>query len=124
MGIWVKMESYRELKVWQLGMELAKEVYRITRIFPKEEMYGLTSQMRRASVSVPANIAEGWARTRKEYMRFLLIARGSLMELETYLLLCNDLDYLKEEASKDFLEKCSQIGKMLNSLYASLRKHS
>ena len=96
-------------------MELAKEVYRITRIFPKEEMHGLTSQMRRASVSVPANIAEGWARTRKEYMRFLLIARGSLMELETYLLLCNDLDYLKEEASKDFLEKCSQIGKMLFS---------
>lgn len=103
---------------------MTKEVYRTTKTFPKEEMYGLTSQMRRASLSVPANIAEGWARTRKEYMRFLFIARGSLMELETYIILCKDLEYLKEDESKTFLEKCSQIGKMLNSLLSSLEKRS
>jgi four helix bundle protein len=82
------MAGYRELKVWQLGVDLALEVYRLTEAFPKSELYGLTSQMRRAAVSISSNIAEGHARkTRREMQRYVNIAKGSLAELETQLII-------------------------------------
>ena len=87
------ISSYRDLEVWQLSMQLAKEVYSMTRDFPKGELYGLTSQLRRASVSIPANIAEGYGRDNPgDYTRFLQIAQGSLKELETVLLLSREVD--------------------------------
>ena len=86
------MKGYRELQVWRLGMELAKEVYLLTRGFPKHETYGLSSQMQRAAVSIPANIAEGHAKdSTKDYLRHLSIARGSLAELDTHLILAESL---------------------------------
>ncbi len=83
----MSIQNYKELEVWQIAMDLAETCYQITRGFPKEELFGLTSQIRRAAVSIPANIAEGHARHHtKEYLQFLGVARGSLMELETHLL--------------------------------------
>lgn len=94
----MEFRSYRDLKVWQLGMGLTKDVYRLLDKWPSVEKYGLCEQARRAVVSVPANIAEGHGRqTTKEFLRFLAIARGSLAELETYLLLCVELGYRKVE---------------------------
>ena len=88
------MRKHHELKAWQEAMELVKEIYRLTREFPKEEIYGLVSQMRRAAVSIPSNISEGAARGGdKEFIQFLIIARGSLSELETQLLISHDLSY-------------------------------
>ena len=84
------MAGYRDLKVWELGVELAREVYRVTGDFPKDELYGLTNQLRRAAVSIPSNIAEGHARkTQKELSRYLNIAKGSLAELETQLIIAD-----------------------------------
>ncbi len=84
------IQSYRELEVWQLGMDLAEECYRVTKGFPKEELFGMTSQIRRAAASIPANIAEGQGREHtKEFLHHLSVARGSLMELETHLMLVN-----------------------------------
>jgi four helix bundle protein len=89
------MNSYQELLVWQRGMEIAKLVYQLTSQFPKSEQYGLTSQLQRAAVSIPANIAEGHARdSTKEFLRYLSIVRGSLAELETLLLLSRDFSYI------------------------------
>ena len=88
-------ESYRDLIAWQRAKSLALDVYLFTRKFPKDEIYGLTSQMRRAAVSVPSNIAEGKGRySKKEFLQFLYLARGSLLELETQLLIAHDLEYL------------------------------
>lgn len=96
------MSEYQKLEAWQMAMALAEAVYKTTRTFPKEEVYGLTSQIRRAVVSIPSNIAEGAARaSAKEFMQFLLIARGSAAELETQLLLAGKLGYLS--ASDDLM---------------------
>ena len=92
------MAGYRELKVWRLAMELAEEVYKLCTEFPKHEVYGLTSQLQRAAVSVPSNIAEGQARnSSKEFGHFLSIARGSLAEMETQIMLAQRLNYLTAE---------------------------
>jgi len=92
------MKSFTELDVWQKSRELVKLVYQITLLFPKEEIYGLTNQLRRSVVSVPSNIAEGNGRqSNKETMHFLYIAKGSLYEVETQLYLSNDLEYISEE---------------------------
>jgi len=94
------VRKHHELKAWQEAMELVKEIYRVTRDFPKEEIYGLVSQMRRAAVSIPSNISEGAARGGdREFIQFLIIARGSLSELETQLLISKDLGYLTPHAS-------------------------
>jgi len=83
-----KIESFKDLIVWQKGIELVNEIYKVTKHFPKEELYGLTSQIRRAAISIPANIAEGWGRgTTKNYIQFLEISRGSLYELETLIII-------------------------------------
>ena len=100
----MSVRNYRDLLVWQIGMGIAKQVYLLTRGFPKEEMYGLSSQMRRAAVSIPANIAEGHSRdSTKEYLRHLSIAQGSLAELETFFMLAQELDYAKPSAMAGLL---------------------
>ena len=115
------MNSYRELVVWQRGMELVEEIYKLARFLPKEEMYALSDQMRRAAVSIPSNIAEGFARKApKDYARFLLMARGSKYELETLLTICERLKYLSEDETKKAMGLCDEIGKMLNSIIAKL----
>ena len=104
-------------------MALVKECYLLTRSFPKEEMFGLTSQIRRAAVSVPANIAEGYGRDNKgEYVQFLRIANGSLKELETHLLLCIDINLASPEGIDPILKRCDQIGRMLRALIRSLQQ--
>lgn len=93
-----EIKGFRTLKAWQKSYELSLEIYRVTKRFPKAELYGLTSQLQRAAVSAPANIAEGYERNhRKEYLQFLYMAKGSLGEVETYLLLAKDLGYLTRE---------------------------
>ena len=116
------MDSYRELVAWQKSMALAAEVYRSSRLLPKEEMYGMRSQLTRAAVSIPANIAEGQARHGTgEFLHFLGVARGSLAELETLLTLCRNLELLPEASSEDPLRLCNEVGKLLTGLVKSLR---
>jgi four helix bundle protein len=115
------IQSYRELDVWKKSMALAKQAYVTTRPFPKEETYGLTSQLRRAASSIPANIAEGRTRGgRKEFIYFLNIANGSLAELETHLLLAQDLEYCSSETTNAILACCTEVGRMLNAMIRAL----
>lgn len=118
----LEVDSYRDLKVWRLGMELVKETYLLTREFPKHETYGLSSQMQRAAVSIPANIAEGHANdSTKDYLRHLSIARGSLAEIETHLMLAESLDYVAHDRTAPLLAKCAEEGKMPGSLQRRLK---
>ena len=111
------MEDYRNLVVWQKSMDLVKQVYALMRLLPKEEIFALSNQIRRAVVSIPSNIAEGYGRhSRNDYLRFLNIARGSKNEVETQLQICLMLDYLKPEDIAETQAICTEVGKMLNSL--------
>lgn len=113
--------SYRDLVAWQKAMELVTATYDATRRFPKEELFGLTSQARRAAVSIPSNIAEGQARlSKKEFRHFLGQARGSLMELETQFQVAANLGYLQRDDVKCLLQLCAELGKVLNGLLASV----
>lgn len=115
-------KSYKELVVSQKAMVLVRDVYSITKLFPREELYGLTSQMRRAAVSIPSNIAEGQARfSPKEFHHFLSNARGSLMELETQVLIAEDLRYISPKLNDQLLTKTAELGRMLNGLISSIR---
>jgi len=115
------VQSYRELIVWQKGMELVSEVYRLTRGFPREELYGLTQQVRRAAVSIPSNIAEGQARdSAAEFRRFLSIAQGSRAEVETQILIAIHLGYTKETDAGTTMSLLAEIQKMLAKLIARL----
>lgn len=117
------VRSYRDLVAWQKAMELVREIYRLSRDFPKEEFFGLMSQIRRAAVSIPSNIAEGHAKlSRKEYQYFLGNARGSLAEIETQVMIAKDLDYLKEIDMNHILNLSAEVGRILNGLLTSLRK--
>ena len=117
------INDYRDLEVWQLGRSLAKEIYLLTRKFPEEERYGLTSQMRRAAVSIPSNTAEGWGRHyTAEFIQFLRKANGSRTELETQLILSQDLEFASPQAVEPLLEKANLIGKKLLNLERSLKK--
>ena len=120
------LKNYRELIVWQKSYQLCLEIYKITRSFPKEEKYGLTSQIRRAAVSVPSNIAEGYGRkTTPDYIRALYVSYGSNCELETQILLSKDLDYINNEDSKKIQENIGEVERMLKALIKSLeKKHS
>lgn len=119
----VRTRHFRDLMVWQKSMQLAQKIYQNTADFPKHEIFGLTSQMRRAAVSVPSNIAEGHGRLTDGNMRlFLGQARGSLYELETQIELARRLNYLQTESEKDLLESCREVGKMLNGLLAVLER--
>lgn len=118
----MSISSYRDLKVWQKAMDLVVECYRLTEGFPKSEVYGLSSQLQRAAISVPANIAEGHGRESiKEYIHHLSIANGSLMELETHLLIAGRLSYAEDRELAPLLAQASEVGKMLNGLVKSLR---
>ncbi|HKN15867.1 MAG TPA: four helix bundle protein [Candidatus Sulfotelmatobacter sp.] len=118
------VHSYRDLIVWKKSMALVLDVYRLTQAFPKIETYGLTSQLRRAAVSVPSNIAEGQARiSTGEFRQFLGNARGSLMEVETQILLAQELGYLEEHESGNLLGTTAEVGRILNGLLASLPTH-
>ena len=116
------MDSYRELVAWQKSMALAEAVYRCARLLPKEEAYGMRSQLTRAAVSIPANIAEGQARHGTgEFLHFLGVARGSLAELETLLTLCSNLNLLPQESMGAALNLCDETGRLLTGLVKSLR---
>lgn len=114
--------SYRDLRVWQQAMQLVVAIYRCTQAFPKSELYGLTNQLRRAAVSIPSNIAEGKGRsTDRDRNVFFCRARGSLLELETQILIATELNYLTDEQSEDLMHRSTRLGQMLNALIESLR---
>lgn len=114
---------YRELIAWQKAMELVKLVYESTGKFPKEEIYGLTGQMRMASVAIPSNIAEGQGRSStKDFLRFISVSYGSLLELETQISISEMLKFLTSEEAKLLLEKCAEVGRIVNGLRVSLEK--
>jgi len=116
------VQSYRDLAVWKKSMAFVLDIYRDTQTFPKIETYGLTSQLRRAAVSVPSNIAEGQARrSTGEFKQFLGNARGSLTEVETQILISRDLGYLENQVSEKLLDATAEIGRMLNGLLAALK---
>jgi four helix bundle protein len=118
-----KVMSYRDLKVWQKGIELVKMIYLLTRDFPKHETYGLTSQIQRSAVSVPSNIAEGQTRnSTAEFQRFLFIAQGSLSEVDTQIVIAQELDYLDKEKGQDVEARILELRKMLYALINSLPK--
>lgn len=105
-------------------MDLAVAVYKTIKMLPREELYGLCDQMRRAVVSIPSNIAEGNQRSStREYLHFLYIAKGSLGELETQIMLCERLNYLKSEITKPLISQCKEVGRMLNGLINSLQQN-
>ncbi len=117
------IQSYRDLEVWQVSMDLAAMCYQRSRLLPREELFGLTSQIRRAASSIPANIAEGYGRgTRKDYTRFLEIAQGSVKELETHLLLAHRVELLTSDHTTVPLELCDRVGRMLHVLIQRLRE--
>lgn len=114
-------DSFTDLRVWQMAMDLAEETYRETSLFPREETYNLTQQMRRSAVSVPSNIAEGKGRrSRREFSQFLFHARGSLLELQTQVMIARRLHYLSEQQSKQILERANSVGRSLTGLINSL----
>jgi four helix bundle protein len=114
--------DFRDLRVWQLAMDLAVVVYDLTAQFPKSEAFGLSSQIQRAAISVPSNIAEGHARdSTKEYLRFISMAMGSLAEIETQLILSNRLNYIDETKLGALLGQTGEIGRMMRGLQRSLK---
>ena len=121
----MSIRPHRKLEVWKEGMELVKEIYTATSAFPEEEKFSLTSQLRRAAVSVPSNIAEGAARqTTKEYIRFLYIASGSLSEIETQIEIAHQLGFLEEPESNSILNRTSRISALLSGLIRSLNQRN
>jgi len=117
------IETYRDLRVWRDAMDLAEACYRLTARFPADERFGLTSQIRRACVSIPANIAEGYGRNSKgAYVQFLRVAQGSLKELETHLLLVERLGLAATEAAEPLLASTDALGRMLWALIRSLEQ--
>lgn len=114
-----EIRSYRDLEVWQRAFELSREVYQVTKHFPQDERFGLTSQIRRSAVSVPSNIAEGYGRgSRIEYLRFLKISRGSLCELETQALLADSEGFLRD--GHRVFDLAKSTGQMLSALIARI----
>ena len=115
------MKSYRDLEVWRTAMELVEAVYRLTKGFPATERFGLASQLQRAAVSIPANIAEGYGRThRGDYLHHLSIARGSLAEIETLLLIALRLEFIARKEIRPTWTTSQRVGQMLTKLIASL----
>jgi len=115
----MSLKFYKDLVAWQKAMDLITEIYRVTRKFPKDELFGLTSQLRRAAVSIPSNIAEGQGHLSKgDFRRFLGHARGSLSELETQILIAQNLNYLNKDEANQFLDLIAEVGRILNGLIA------
>jgi four helix bundle protein len=119
------IKSYRDLRVWQEGMTLAELSYRLTRAFPREEMFGLAAQIRRAAASIPANIAEGHGRENTQsFIQYLRIAQGSLKELETHLQLAERVGLIKSGEMIDPMQQCEALGKMVRLLIRSLQENA
>jgi len=117
------LKSFRELKVWKKSYNLCMKIYQITKGFPSEERYVLTSQIRRSALSIPSNIAEGYGRkTKADYIRILYIAYGSVCELDTQILLAVDLNYLQTNVRNEFNQDISEVEIMLKALIRSLEK--
>lgn len=119
----MKVRNYTELVVWQKAMDLVELVYKVTASFPNDERFGLTSQMRRAAVSIPCNIAEGQGRTTtRDFLHFLSISYGSLREVETQIWIAQRLAYLKEESATNVFQLTAEVGRLINGLSNSLRR--
>lgn len=117
-----QIKNFRELQVWQKGIEIVKNIYETTKKFPKDETYGLMSQMRRCSVSIPSNIAEGFKRQySKEFKQFLHISLGSGAELETQLIISQELGYVKEDEIIIIMGKLDHLSKMIYALMKKLK---
>ena len=119
------LRTFKDLKVWQKSYALCMRVYTLTKQFPAEEKFGMVSQLRRASVSIPSNISEGYNKdTTKDYLRFLSIALGSLAEMETQMMLCKDLRICQATECEDVLEAIAEVDRMLRALIRSLKQKS
>lgn len=117
----MKVRNYQDLIVWQKAMDLVEQIYATSQRFPREEIYGLTSQLRRAAVPIPSNIAEGQGRrTTADFVRHLSISYGSLRELETQTLIATRLQYLTKQRCQDTLRMAGEVGRLLNGLMSSL----
>jgi four helix bundle protein len=120
-GKQMKIKDYKDLQIWQKGIEIVDKIYTITDSFPKSELYGLTSQMKKASISIPSNIAEGFARTHsKEYKQFLSIALGSCAELDTQLIIANRRSYIKKNDFEELADQINHESRMISSLINKL----
>lgn len=120
----IKVKTYKDLIVWQKAMEMTTLLYKIIKKLPKEETYILSDQMRRAAISIPSNIAEGFGRnSKKEYLQFLYIANGSVCELETQLILCVNINYLSEMETQPLLDLLSEIGKIIMTITKKLNSN-
>lgn len=118
-----KVNSFHDLEIWKLSHQLVLDIYKLTKTFPKEEEYRLISQLTRAAVSIPANIAEGMGRySRKEFINFLTIARGSLEECKYFILLSRDLNFINLVEYNTLTEKFDKVGKMINALITSIKR--
>jgi four helix bundle protein len=118
----MKIKSYKDLNIWKRSIGVVENIYKITKNFPKEEMYGLTSQLRRSAISIPSNIAEGFARfSNKEYKQFLFISLGSCAELFTQIIVALRLDYLESKKADQLLNEIDEISKMTMSLIKKLK---
>ncbi|MCD4727075.1 MAG: four helix bundle protein [Pirellulales bacterium] len=116
------MKHYRELIVWQKAMDLVKSVYETTSCFPSSELYGLTSQVRRAAVSIPSNIAEGQGRnTTRDFLHFLSVAQGSLREVETQISIAESLGYIEKQLERTILDTTAEVGRLISGLCNSLK---
>src|SRR5215211_8320076 len=119
------IESYRDLRVWREAMNLTEACYRLSAVFPRREIFTMAAQLRRAAISIPANIAEGYGRdSTGAYVQFLKIAQGSLKELETHLLLSQRLGFAQARDIEAVLERCAAVGKMLGSLIRAVQRSS
>jgi len=117
-----QINSFRDLDVWKRGIQLVTHVYDVSKSFPQSELYGLTNQIRRSAVSVPSNIAEGRMRGHKaEFRQFLFIALGSLAEIETQLIIADELGYIEKEKKEQIIEEMDILGRQLRSLISKLR---
>jgi four helix bundle protein len=115
------IKSFRDLNIWQKGIDLVKDIYKETQNFPRQEIYGLTNQIRRAAISIPSNIAEGHIRQhRAEFRQFLSVALGSLAELETQIVISRELNYISTEKSLNLIDQMGSLGKMIRGLIKKL----
>ena len=120
----ITFNDYRDLEVWRRGVEIVKQVYLLTQTYPPSELYGITSQIRRAAISIPANIAEGWAReSNRERAQFLAIAQGSLAETETLLTLCEETGWFPAKDTAAVRGLMEETGKMLSTMRRKLREN-
>ena len=118
-----KIKSYQDLIVWQKSVQLVTDIYSLTRNFPADERFGIISQLNRAAISIPTNIAEGWGReTSKNYLQFLRISRGSVMEVQTLLIISKNLNFISQTEFDSLSTKTEEVGKILQGLIKSIKE--